>query len=175
VIHAEGFMMMLERETIHRSEDLTPLHLIEAGDRTALICITDQALSEAVAQVVQKLKYHVVVAQHSASALSRIDHDQYQLIVLEEGYGGTDLSTNPVLLCLQRLPMPVRRKSFLCLLSEQTPTLDHMAAFRVGVNLILNGADVEKMPLLLDRLIKDHEAFYAAFIDELTKRGTSSV
>jgi DNA-binding response OmpR family regulator len=168
-------MMMPERESIHQSDELTPLHLIEAGDRTALVCITGQALSETVAQVVQKLNYHVVVAQNSASALSRIDRDHYQLIVLEEGYGGTDLSTNPVLLYLQRLPMAVRRKSFLCLLSEQTPTLDHMAAFRIGVNLILKVADVEKMPLLLDRLIKDHEAFYAAFINELTKRGTSSV
>jgi hypothetical protein len=168
-------MTGLEGESIRQSDDVTPLQLIEAGGRRALVCLADQALVERIAQVVQKLNYHVVVAQNPASALTGIDYDQYQLIILEEGYGGTDLLKNPVLLVLQALPMPVRREFFLCILSEQTPTLDHMAAFRMAANLILNRHDVEKMPVILDHLLKDHEAFYAPFNDELGKRGNSSL
>ena len=160
-----------EDKSIHPSEDLTPLHLIETGGRTALICIGDKALSERVAQVVQKLDYHVVVAQEPASALTRLEYDQYYLIILDEKYGRTDSSGNPVLLYLQRLPMPVRRRSFLCLLSVEAPTLDHMAAFRAGANLILNLQDVGKMGAILDRVVKDLQIFYAIFSDELGKRG----
>ena len=168
-------MMKGEDESIHQSDQVSPLHLIETGDKTALLCIGDQALSERIGQVVRELGYHVVVAQKPSSALSRLNYDQYDLIVLDENYGGADWSKNPVLLHLQRLPMPVRRKSFLCLLSEQAVTLDHMAAFRFGANLILNFRDVEKMQVVLERVVKDHEAFYAVFNDELGKRGASSV
>jgi CheY-like chemotaxis protein len=168
-------MMRLDGEAIHQSEEITPLHLIEAGGRTALVCIADGVLSERIAQALQKLNYHVVVAQNPSSLLGRMEFDQYPLILLDEGYGGTDSASNPVLLHLQRSPMPARRKSFLCVLSEQTPTLDHLAAFRIGANLIINLQDVEKMPVILDRLVKEYEAFYAVFNDELTKRGTSSV
>jgi hypothetical protein len=174
-IRTEDFMMGLEEEFIYQSDEVTPLHLIEAGGRAALVCITAQAIAERIAQAVQEADYRVVIAQNPSSAMSRIDRDHYQLIVLEEGYGGADCSANPVLLYLHRLPMASRRKSFLCLLSEQTPTLDHMAAFRIGANLILNLHDVDKMPVILDRLVKDHEDFYAVFNDELTKRGLSSV
>jgi CheY-like chemotaxis protein len=164
-----------EGESIHRSDEVTPVHLIEAGGKSALICVVDPALSARIAQVVRGLGYHVVVAQKPSSALNRLENDQYNLIVLDEGYGGTDWSRNPVLLHLQRLPMPVRRKSFLCLLSEQAITLDHMAAFRFGANLTINFGDVEKMQVVLERVAKDHEAFYAIFTDELGKRGASSV
>jgi CheY-like chemotaxis protein len=167
--------MRLDGEAVHQSEEITPLHLIEAGDRTALVCIDDAALTERIAQALQTLNYHVAVAQNPPSLLGRMEFDQYRLILLDEGYGGTDSTSNPVLMYLQRSPMPTRRKTFLCVLSEQTPTLDHLGAFRIGANLIINLQDVEKVPLILDRLVKEHEAFYAVFNDELAKRGASSV
>ena len=166
-------MMKVESEPIHQSDEGTPLHWAEAGGKTALICIADQALSDSVAQGVRGLGYHVIVAHKPSSALNRLEYDPYNLIVLDEGYGGTDWSKNPVLLYLQRLPMPVRRRSFLCFLSDQAPTLDHMAAFRFGANMVLNFQDVEKMRVILERAIKDHEAFYAVFNDELAKRASS--
>ena len=167
--------MRPEGEPIHQSDEVTPLQLIEAGGRTALVCVTDQALSERIAQAVRKLNYHVVVAQDPSSILSRMEFDQYQLIVLDGRFGGKDSADNPMLLHLQRLPMPLRRKSFLCLLSQEAPTLDHMAAFLIGANVMLNLQDVEKLPVILERLVKDHETLYAVFVDELTERGASAV
>lgn len=167
--------MRLDGDAIHQSEEITPLHLIEAGGRTALLCIDDEALSDRIAQAVQKLGYHAVVAQNSSSLGSRAEFDQYQLIILDESYGGSDLGNNPVLRDLQRSPMPVRRRSFLCLLSERISTLDYLEAFRIGANLILNLQDVEKMPMILGRLVKEYEILYAVFNGELTRRGTSSV
>ncbi len=166
-------MMKVESERIQQRDEVTPLHWVEAGGKTALICITDQALSEAVAEGVRGLDYHVIAAREASSALTWLEYGQCELIVLDESYGGADRSRNPVLLYLQRLPMPVRRKSFLCLLCEQAPTLDHMAAFRFGANMVLNFRNVTKMQVILERAIKNHEAFYAVFNDELARRASS--
>jgi hypothetical protein len=174
-IRAGKFVMRLDGEAIHQSEEVTPLHLIEAGGRSALLCIDDEALSEQIAQAVQTLDYHTVVALNSSSLGSRMEFDQYQLIVLDERFGGTGLAKNPVLRNLQRSPMPARRRSFLCLLSEKISTLDYLEAFRIGANLILNLQDVEKLPKILGRLVKEYENLYAVFNEELTRRGTSSV
>lgn len=165
-------MMKEERERIHQRDEATPLPWVEAGGKTALICIVDQALSDSVAESVRGLDYHVIVANEASSALTWLEYGQCELIVLDESYGGADRSKNPVLLYLQRLPMPARRKSFVCLLSEQTLALDHMAAFCVGANIVLNFRNVAKMQVILQRAIKDHEAFYAVFNDELAKRAS---
>jgi len=162
-------------ESIHQSDEITPLHLTEVGGRLALVCITDQALSERAAQLISKLDFHVIVAQKPSSALSKLEDHHCDLILLDEKYGSGESSKNPVLIYLQRLSMPVRRRSFLCLMSEEAPTLDQMAAFRNGANLILNSQDVEKIPLILDRILKDHQSFYAVLYDELGKRGTSLI
>ena len=133
------------------------------------MCIADQVLSERVAQVVNLLDFHVIVAQKASSALSKLESHQCDLIVLHEKFGLDESSGNPVLLYLQRLPMPVRRRSFLCIFSEEAPTLDHMAAFRDGANLILNLQDVEKISADFGPILKDHQTFYAILYDELAR------
>jgi hypothetical protein len=160
-----------QSESIHQSDEVTPLHLTAVGGRVALVCIRDPDRSERVAQVINRLDFHVIVAQKPTSALAKLEDHRCDLILLDEEYGLGELSENPVLVYLQRIPMAVRRKSFLCLLSQKALTLDQMAAFRKGANLILNSQDVEKIPLILDRLLKDHQTFYAVLYDELGKRG----
>jgi hypothetical protein len=162
-------------EFIHQSDEITPLHLTEVGGGVALVCIADQVLSERVARLISKLDFHVIVAQRASSALSNLENHHCDLIILDEKYGLGESSENLVLIYMQRLPMSVRRRSFLCILSEEAPTLDQMAAFRNGANLILNSQDVEKIPIIFDRILKDHQAFYAVLYDELAKRGVSSV
>jgi hypothetical protein len=162
-------------EMIKQDDEITPLHLTEMGGRVALICTADHNLSQRVAQVINELDFHVIVAEKPSSALSRLEDHHCGLILLDEKYGLNESSENPVLIYMQRLPMAVRRRSFMCLLSEETTTLDQMSAFRRGANLILNSQDVEKIPLILDRILKDHQTFYKVLNDELGKRGASSI
>jgi len=165
----------VEREAVHRGEEITQLHLIEAGGRKALLCIADQTLAEKVARTVRELEFHVVVAQRPPAVLSQLESNQYDLIVLHGSCGGQNSSENPVLLYLQRLPMALRRASFLCLLSDEMSTLDYMAAFRIGANLIVNAQDVKKLRAILNHMLTDHVASYAIYGDELRKRGTSLI
>jgi hypothetical protein len=164
-----------EENMVKLADEVTPLHLTEVAGRVALVCIADQVLAERVAQVINKLDFHVIVAQKASSALSKLENHHCDLIILHEKYGLDESSENLVLIYMQRLPMLVRRRSFLCILSEEAPTLDQMTAFRNGANLILNSQDVEKIPLILDRILKDHQTFYAVFYDELARRGASLI
>lgn len=167
--------MRLDGEGIHQSGDLSTLRLMGAEGRTALICTDDEALSGRISEAVQTLDYEAFIVPSSYCATGRPEPDLYPLIVLDERGGGTDPENNPLLGDLRRMPMASRRKVFLCLLSDTMPSLDYLGAFRVGANLVLNFKDIEKMPMILERLLKEYEALYAAFIDELSKRGTSSV
>ncbi|HQN18274.1 MAG TPA: hypothetical protein PKV86_04010, partial [Syntrophobacteraceae bacterium] len=157
--------------TIRHSDEITPLHLAEAGNRIALVCISDKALSERMAQALNQLDYHVIVAAKPSSALDKLQYQQCDLVLLDEAFGEGASSENPVMVYIQRMAMPLRRRIFLCLLSRNLPTLDQMVAFRIGANLTINLRDADKIPLILDRILKDHQSFYGLFYDQLGKRG----
>jgi hypothetical protein len=46
-----------------------------------------------------------------------------------------------------------------------------MLAFRIGVDLIFNAKDLDKMKVILIRAIKDQEGIYRVFGDELARKG----
>jgi hypothetical protein len=66
--------------------------------------------------------------------------------------------------------MHQRRQFYLCLLSQEKPTLDSKLAFRMGVNLILNVRDLEKAKVMLAREMKEYRSFYSLFNAELAKK-----
>jgi CheY-like chemotaxis protein len=166
--------MVVERESVHQSDEVTQVQLITANATKMLVCVADQALAERIAKALKGLAWQVVVAPAPASALSQLETTQYDLVLLQERYGDPNPAGNPVLQYLQGLPMGLRRTTLLCLLCEETPSLDHMAAFRVGANLVVNVQDIEKLQNVLSHMMKQHQASYAIFDDELRKRGITS-
>ena len=103
-------------------------------------------------------------------ALGKLHYNTYDLIVLEEDFDSAKNSTNLVLHHVQVLPMHQRRQFYLCLLSQDKPTLDAKLAFRMGVNLILNVNDIEKAKVLFARAMKEYRSFYSLFNTELAKK-----
>ena len=91
--------------------------------------------------------------------------------MLDESFEQSTLSENLILHHVQLLPMHARRTFFLCLLSDTYATMDRMAAYRLGVDMILNVDDLDNVKIALLRAMKEHRGFYSAFVDELSKRG----
>jgi hypothetical protein len=166
--------MVVEHESVHQGDEVSPLQLITASTTRMLVCVADQVLTDRVTRAVKGLEWQVVVASAPVSALSQLENTQYDVVLVHERYGGPNPAANPVLQYLQSLPMGLRRASMLCLLCEETPSLDRMAAFRVGANLIVNVQDIEKLQNVLSHMMKEHQSSYAIFDDELSKRGTTS-
>ena len=151
--------------------DQSPVEIIEEGVRAALVCVWDTARSYKVEQSLRQLDYYVSTAFSPKESLEKLHRNHYDLVVLDEAYGGAKASENVVLQHFQLLPMHSRRHLFLCLLSEQLPTLERMLAFKHGVDMILNVRDMDKAKVLFVRAMKDHRHFYKVFADELEKRG----
>ncbi len=151
--------------------DPSPLDVVEEGVKAALVCVWDTARSYKVEQSLRQLDFYVSTAFSPKEALEKLNRNQYDLVVLDEVYGGAKSSENVVLQHFQFLPMHTRRHLFLCLLSETLPTMERMLAFRHGVDMILNVRDMDKAKVLFVRALKDHRHFYKVFADELEKRG----
>jgi hypothetical protein len=146
------------------------IDVVDEGVKTALLCDTNLKRAEKIAQGLQELDFWVVHALRPAFALGKLHHNNYDLIVLEENFNSARQSENLVLHHVQVLPMPVRRQFYLCLLSNEKPTLDSKLAFSLGVNLILNVADLEKVKVLFARAIKEYKNFYGLFLAELSRK-----
>jgi hypothetical protein len=167
--------MEVEGESDLQGQEMTPLQLITASGRKMLVWIAEATLAERVAREMKGSDWRLVVAQDPAAALVQLENTEWDLVVLHARQAGPDLPENPVLHYWQRLPMPSKRASLLCLLCDETPTLDYMAAFRAGVNLVVNVQDLERLPSILNHMLKQHQGFYALFDDELRRRVPSSV
>ena len=146
------------------------IDVVDEGMRTALLCATNMKLAERIAQALQELDFWVVHALRPAFAMGKLHHNTYDLLVLEENFDSGKNSTNLVLHHTQVLPMHLRRQFYLCLLSQDKPTLDAKLAFRMGVNLILNVRDIEKAKVLFARTMKEYRNYYSLFNAELAKK-----
>jgi len=167
--------MVAEDAPVQQGKDLSLLQMITGHGKKVLVAIEEQALAEKVAQAMSGRDWKVVVSQTPASALSQLAGTQYDLVVLHARGAASSLCEDPVLRYLQRLPMTQRRDLWLCLLCDESPTLDRMAAFRAGVNLVVNSQDVEQLQGMLHHVMGEYEIAYAKFNDELRSRGNSPI
>ncbi len=167
--------MVAEDAPVHQGKDLTLLRMITGHGKKVLVAIEEQALAEKVAQAMSGRDWNVVVSQTPASALSQLAGTQYDFVVLHARGTASSLREDPVLRYLQRLPMTQRRDLWLCLLCDESPTLDRMTAFRAGVNLVVNTQDVEQLQGMLHHVMGEYEIAYAKFNDELRSRGNSPI
>ena len=146
------------------------IDVVDDGVKTALLCDTDVKRGEKIAQALQELDFWVVHAVRPAFALGKLHHNRYDLIVLDENFNSENESENLVLHHVQLLSMHLRRQFFICLLSRDKTTMDAKLAFRLGVNLILNVNDIDRVKVLFARLIRDHRNFYGLFNEELVRK-----
>jgi predicted Zn finger-like uncharacterized protein len=152
-------------------EESSTLEVFEEGAKTALLCLSEPSRSEKMRQMLRLLDYHVSVANSAKVAIKRLHKNRYDLVIVDEKVAGTKDSEHVILHHVQLMPMPMRRQFFLCLLSENLPTLDQLRAFRLGVDMILNVQDLDKAKVILARTMKDHKAFYQVFTGELERKG----
>jgi predicted Zn finger-like uncharacterized protein len=157
-------------EDFAMEEEDVPLDLVDEGVQTALICVSDESLSERLRNVFVQLDFYVVQASRAPFAVAKLRHNRYDLVLVEDSFGRIGGGENPILQHMQFLPMHSRRTFFLCLLTSALSSMDRMTAYRMGVDMILNMRDLENVKILLPRGMKEHRNFYAVFTDELYRR-----
>ena len=91
--------------------------------------------------------------------------------MLGDGFDNQPLDHSVIVNYLNRLPMSVRRRIFLVLISENFKTMDNMMAFAISANVVINSKDIEKLHLILKKAVSENERFYKVFMDTLVETG----
>jgi predicted Zn finger-like uncharacterized protein len=135
----------------------------EEEGKIALVCESDVVVKEKVIKALDLLEYHVNEVTDNRDALRQLRYNIYDAVVVDEYFGTKNPETNGVLIYIQRLPMDIRRKIFVALISDRYRTMDYMMAFNKSVNLIINKENTDDIEKILSRNIPENEMFYRIF------------
>ena len=143
------------------------IEFFEVGDKTSLICV-DPATVDAAKATMSELGFKYHTAETPELAVERIRYNNYDCIILHEGFAGSSLRSNIVLHYLASLPMAQRRQSFVCLVGPSFKTFDAMQAFGQSVHLVVNPGDLPNLEPILKKGLAEYEQLYHVYNETLS-------
>jgi ActR/RegA family two-component response regulator len=136
--------------------------IVEVGDKTALIC-DDGPGTESLKSTLEQEGFKCHMAETPERAIERMKYTSYDVITIDQNFGGSTLEMNSVLMYLAPLPMAQRRNSFVVLIGDGFRTLDAMQAYARSVHLVVNPSDLSNMGAILKKCLADFETFYRMY------------
>lgn len=130
----------------------------------ALVCIKDKDISEFLTQALKGMDFEISQAQSDQDALEKMKFSQFDIIFIEEGFGGS-LRDDRVLAEIQAMPPVQRRKIFVALVGDKWETGDEMLGFTLSVNLLVNKGNLGQIKDCLPKFISQNKKFYKVFHD----------
>ncbi len=152
-------------------DDDASLDFFEEGVRLALIMGNELRQAEKLGQTVDELGYKHVLAKNTRDAISKMRLHHFDAILLSDGFDGIDLAQSPILQHINSLSMSVRRRIFLALVADEFKTMDHMMAFAMSANMVINRDDLDRLTSIMQHAISDNEKFYKVFTDTMVEVG----
>jgi len=148
-----------------------PFDFIGEGGETALVCESDPAPREKLAESLKEGGYQVTAPASAKDALKAMRFHIFDVVLLNERFDTDDPESNSVLQYLENMAMNTRRRFFVALLSDRFRTMDNMAAFNRSVNLVINTKNLDDAVTILKQGVADNRAFYHVFLETLQKMG----
>jgi CheY-like chemotaxis protein len=142
-----------------------------ADSNTSMICEHNPAIAQKIRETFKSLNFSVIEASTSKEALKYTTFHAFNVVVVNENFDIGKDGINKVLKYFERLPMPVRRKVFIVLISSTFATMDYMNSLNKSVNLIINEDEISSLGLILNKEIEENEYFYHVFKDYQRKLG----
>lgn len=147
------------------------LDFLGEGVETALICEQDAGVREKIRSALERMEYHVIEAESARDAMKYIRLRVFDLVVLDESFGGGNRESNHVLQYMAQLPMNPRRNIFVVLLGNNFNTSDNMMALSNSVNLVVNPKNTDEFDKVLKRSQNEHKELYRVLTGTLRKMG----
>ncbi|QWR76747.1 hypothetical protein [Candidatus Magnetomonas plexicatena] len=141
------------------------------GFMDSLVCDDNQSNLKIISETLKDLKCNVVVSPDLENAFDRIRYNQFDVLVLNETFGGGDPEKNELLETYQTMPINNRRRIFLALIGTNFKTLDNMTAYIKSVNVVININDLPNLKVILTKAISENDQFYKVFKGVLTELG----
>ena len=130
--------------------------------RKLLLCVdpTDQ---EKLASLLADKNYHVFVAADASQAVDRMREENMDIVVLDSNFDLVGQGVRHVTNEIANLRPVQRRRLIFAKVAAGFRSGDMHAAFVENVNLVVNSEDLEQLPNLLDRTIRDLNELYREF------------
>jgi predicted Zn finger-like uncharacterized protein len=127
--------------------------------RKALVCV-DAERTEEIANGLVGSEYEVFVAENTAEALGRMREDRIDVVVLDGDFDPVDQGFAFVTREVKLMQPSDRRRLFLVYVTPNARTMDLHAAFLHNANLVVNPADLERLPEALDVSLRYYNELY---------------
>ena len=130
--------------------------------RKALICVPEDN-RESVARGLAENGYQVFVAQDTRQAVDRMRENELDTVLLDSRFDPAEQGAIFVTREVNILRPAQRRRLFFVLLSPSLRTMDAHTAFLSNVNAIVNVNEIEELPRLLERRLREYNELYKEF------------
>ena len=148
-----------------------PFGYLNPDNETAMICEQDPSIRDEISKALKTLNIDVVEPTTFKEALRYLRFHIFNVIVVDENFDTSVWEVNYVLNYIENSIMPVRRRTFVVLISETYPTMDNMHAYNKSVNLIINKKEIAEAALILKKEIAENSYFYYLFKENINKFG----
>jgi hypothetical protein len=136
---------------------------ISTGDKPALIAFSTPEWLETAKSTLAELGYKVHTAATHSDFLTRFTQVHYQVVVIEELFGGHTIEENVALKTLQMMPVNQRRHATVILLGDSFQTFTPMEAFKHSVHAVINSSEMFLLKQLVEKAVSDNDLFLHSF------------
>jgi hypothetical protein len=157
--------------TAQHQEFETRYDIFEPGDLTALICVEEPEYQQHLVDQLSSLDYKIHVGLFPEDISLKLKTHVYDVVIIDETFGGVPLQNNQVLYEAIHLPGVQRRTQFLVLIGTTVMTNDEMMAFIYSVDLCFNVNDLANLKPVLRRGVTRQKEFFHVFIEEVRAAG----
>jgi len=133
-----------------------------SDDKRLLLCV-NPAMREPAAALLAANGYDVFVAENTSQALESMREERMDIVILDPQFDPVEQGFIFVTREVNILRPADRRRLFFVSLSPSARTFDLHSAFLNNVNLVVNPLDIEKLPRVLERALRDFDELYRDF------------
>jgi CheY-like chemotaxis protein len=133
------------------------------SDRKRLLLCASPIHREPIASLLSANGYDVFVAENSPQALESMREERMDIVILDPQFDPVEQGYAFITREVNILRPADRRRLFFVSLSPSLRTFDLHTAFLNNVNLVVNPLDIEKLPAVLERAIRDFNELYREF------------
>ena len=155
----------------HNQEFETRFDIFEPGDLTALVCIDQPEYQQQIVEQLSSMDYKMHVGLFAEDISLKLKTHPYDVVVIDEHFGGYHLHNNQVLFEAINMPGAQRRNQYVVLIGSSVMTNDEMMAFIFSVDLVFNVADLSNLKPVLRRGVARQKEFYYDFNEQVRNIG----
>ena len=130
--------------------------------RKVLVCVPEDS-RESVARGLAANGYQVFVANDARQAVDRMRENVLDVVLLDPRFDPVEQGPVFVTREVNILRPAQRRRLFFVLLSPTLRTMDAHSAFLNNVNAIINVSEIDELPSLLERRVREYNELYKDF------------